>query len=72
MRENKDYNNPKKIFKEKGGVELPKKSDSAGEKNLSSVRQSEITSIVPDEINWSRIYSGKRPIPDSADRNSPK
>ena len=63
MREDKDYNNPKKIFEEKGGVELPKKSGSAGERVLASVRQSEITSIVPDEINWSRIYSGKQPSP---------
>ena len=70
MRESKDYNNPKKIFKEKGGVQLPEKNDLAGEKNLTSIRQSEITSIVPDEINWSRIFTGKQPYPDKdeADR----
>jgi hypothetical protein len=63
MRENKDYNNPKKIFKEKGGIELPEKGGSAGKNNLTSVRQPEITSIVRDEMNWSRIYSGKQPPP---------
>jgi len=61
MSENKDLNNPKKVFKEKGGTEMPRKSGSAGIAGVSSIRHSEITSIVPYEMNWSKIYDGKKP-----------
>jgi hypothetical protein len=74
MSKKKDLNNPKNVFKEKGGVELPRKDDSTGINSISSIRHSEITSIVPDEMNWSKIYDGKKPAPEKkrpAD-NSPK
>ena len=74
MSEKKDHNNPKNVFKEKGGVELPWKSGSAGINGLSSIRQSDITSVVPDEIDWSKIYDGKQPSPKKTRPvdNSPK
>ena len=59
--EKKNLNNPKKIFREKGGIETSEKKFPAGMNDFSSVRRSEITSIAPDEINWGKIYTGKRP-----------
>lgn len=63
VRKPKDYNNPKRIFKEKGGVELPGKKSSFGSDGLTSIRCSEVTSIVPDDVNWNKIYAGKQRAP---------
>ena len=70
-------NNPMKIFSEKGGVEPPlkrKKQFPAGMNDLSSLRQSDITSIAPDGLNRARIYSGRTPEPmaDNSDKETPK
>ena len=55
-----EHNNPKKTFKEQDDLVVPgKKAPEAAEK-LTSIRRPEITSIAPDDINWSKIYVGKQ------------
>jgi len=63
MRKESDHNNPKRIFKEKGGIGIPGKNPAIGRDNLTSIRHSEITSIAPDDINWNKIYAGKQKGP---------
>ena len=63
MREKKEHNNPKNVVGERGGVALPGKKSAIAEDSLTSIRYSEITSIVPDDMNWNKIYVGKKGEP---------
>jgi len=55
----KDRNNPKKIFKEQDDLIVSREKEHIGPDKLMSVRQSDITSIAPDDINWDNVYAGK-------------
>ncbi len=72
--EKKNLNNPKRIFREKGDIQPPNKEFPPGMNDLSSVRRSEITSVIPDENNWAKIYTGKRPPAkkEASDENASK
>ena len=59
MREKKELNNPKPIFEEKGGIDIPGGKWSDGRARLTSIRRSEVTSIVPDDMNWNKIFAGR-------------
>ncbi len=61
MHESRDLNNPKRIFEEKGDIELPKKVRPTGIGGITSIRRSEIISIAPDENDLSKVYLGIRP-----------
>jgi len=63
MRENKDFSNPKGVFKEKGAVGMPEKKIPSGINEVASIRRSELTSMAPDDVNRSKIYIGKLPAP---------
>lgn len=60
MTKEKEFNNPQKVFKNKEGVEPPEKKVVGTRIDLTSIRTSEITSIVPDNINWNKIFAGKK------------
>lgn len=60
MREKKEHNNPQKTFKEQDDLVVERKKLPVEEDELASTRRSEITSIVPDDINWNNIYAGKQ------------
>lgn len=66
MRENKDFSNPKGVFKEKGAVGMPEKKIPSGINEVASIKRSGLTSMVPDDVNRSRIYVGKRPTAQEA------
>ena len=59
MAERKDYNSPKKIFREQDDLIVSREQKPIGPEKLVSIRQSEMISIAPDNINWNNIYSGK-------------
>jgi hypothetical protein len=56
----KEHNNPLKTFKEQDDLVVPSKQLPAAADRLASIRHSEVTSTVPDDINWNNIYLGKR------------
>ena len=53
-------NSPRKVFKEQDDLVVSGKEAPISAEKLRSVRQSEITSIAPDDIDWNNIYAGKR------------
>ena len=55
-----EHNNPQRIFKEQDDLVVSGRETPTDEGKLTSVRQSEITSIAPDDINWNNIYVGKQ------------
>jgi hypothetical protein len=61
MSKNRDYNNPKRIFREKGGVEPPEKRRPDESGGVTSIRRSEIISIAPEGMDLSKVYLGRRP-----------
>ena len=60
MDEKYNHNNPQKIFKEQDDLVVERTEPSIDREDLASIRHSEITSIVPDDINWNNIYAGKQ------------
>ncbi len=60
MFERKEYNNPKKLFKEQDDLVAPSKEPPEEPGKLASVRRSELTSVAPDDINWGNIFCGKQ------------
>ncbi|RJP66350.1 MAG: hypothetical protein C4532_16185 [Candidatus Abyssobacteria bacterium SURF_17] len=60
MRATNEHNNPKRIFREQDDRVAPSKEKPDGAEKLMSIRRSELTSIVPDDINWGNIYYGKQ------------
>ena len=60
MRDKKEVNNPKNIFKEQDDLVVPGGKMPVEKEELTSIRRSRITSIVPDDMNWDNIYVGKQ------------
>ncbi len=61
MNSRKEHNNPKKLFREQDDLVVsPRDIAEVVENKISSVRESHLTSIVPDETNWNNIYVGKQ------------
>ena len=53
-------NNPQRIFREQDDLVVSGGQKPIRKDKLISIRQSEITSIAPDDINWNNIYVGKQ------------
>jgi hypothetical protein len=60
MKSKKEHNNPQRIFKEQDDLVVQGKKPLIQRDELTSIRQSEITSTVPDDKNWGNIYVGKQ------------
>ena len=60
MGEKKDKNNPKKIFREQDDLVVSREKMPGSADGLTSIRHSEIASIVPDDMNWNNIYFGRQ------------
>lgn len=61
MSKSRDYNNPKRIFREKSGVVPPENARPDEKGGITSIRQSEIISIAPEGIDLSKLYLGRLP-----------
>ncbi len=61
MSENRDFNGPQRIFSEKGRVETPETPRQAGNDGVTSIRRSEIVSVVPEETDLGKVFLGTRP-----------
>ncbi len=62
MSDKNKLNNPQKTFKEQDALVIPgeRKPVEVEREELTSIRDSEIISIVPADIDWSKIYIGKQ------------
>ena len=56
----REHNNSQRIFKEQDELVVSGGQKPIRKDKLISIRQSEITSIAPDDINWNNIYIGKQ------------
>ena len=60
MKNEKERNNPQKIFKEQDDLVVQNEKPLIKREELTSLKQAEITSTVPDDMNWNNIYVGKQ------------
>jgi len=60
MKNKKDRNNRQRISKEQDDLVVQGEKPLIESDKLTSIRQAEITSTVPDDINWNDIYVGKQ------------
>ena len=60
MHEDRRQNNPKKVFEEQDDLVAPSRKLPAGADIITSVRQSDVISTAPDDIDWNKVYAGKQ------------
>ena len=60
MKDKKERNNPQRIFKEQDDLVVQGEKPLIERDELTSIKQAEITSTAPDDINGNNIYAGKQ------------
>ncbi len=60
MQDKSRHDDPLRVFKPQDDLVVSKEKPTVRPDDLASVRRSEITSIVPDDINWNNVFLGKK------------